>query len=142
VKRAQLRSYDDSPARGRHHELAADAEQQLVDWITAKAANNTAINRTELLHERNERFGKSITRRWIDSFLTRYAEQLFETKSGPQDNRRLEVPRVFPYAGLDGFRDHVHHAYPELVFNLDEIGISEWEDRCTRRVIVPSAMKG
>jgi hypothetical protein len=28
------------------------------------------------------------------------------------------------------------------VFNLDEIGISEWEDRCTRRVIVPSAMAG
>jgi hypothetical protein len=28
------------------------------------------------------------------------------------------------------------------MFNLDEIGISEWEDCCTRRVIVPSAMKG
>jgi hypothetical protein len=28
------------------------------------------------------------------------------------------------------------------VFNLDEIGISEWENYCTRRVIVPSAMKG
>jgi hypothetical protein len=59
-----------------------------------------------------------------------------------QENLRLEVPRVFLQAGLEGFRDHVHSACAELVFNLDEIGISEWEDHCTRRVIVPSAMTG
>jgi hypothetical protein len=29
-----------------------------------------------------------------------------------------------------------------LVFNLDEIGISEWEDRVERRVIVPTTMRG
>jgi hypothetical protein len=33
-----------------------------VDRITAKAANNGAVNLTELLDECNERFGKSITR--------------------------------------------------------------------------------
>jgi hypothetical protein len=105
-------------------------------------ANNIAVNRTELLHECNERFGKSITRTWADSFLTRFAEQLFKTKSVPQKNPRLEVPRVFLQARLDGFRGHVHQPCAELVFNLDEIGISEWEDRCTRRVIVPSVTKG
>jgi transposase len=92
VKRAQPRGYDDPPARGRHHELAANAEQQLVDRITAKAANNVAANRTELLYECNERFQKSITRGWVDSFLTRHAEQLFETKGVPQENPRFEVP--------------------------------------------------
>jgi hypothetical protein len=113
-----------------------------VDWITAKAANNGAVNRTELLHECNKRFGRSITRGWVDSFLTRHAKQLFETKSVPQENPRLEVPRVFLQAGIDRLRDHIHQACAKLVFNLDEIGISEWEDRCTRRVIVPSAIKG
>jgi hypothetical protein len=142
VKRAQRRGYEDPPARGRYRELAADAEQQLVDWITAKAANNIAVNRTELLHECNERFGKSITREWADSFLTRHSKDLFETKSVPRENPRPEVPRVFLQAGLDGFRDHVHHVWAELVFNLDGIGISEWEGRYTPRVIVPSAMKG
>jgi transposase len=108
VKRAQLRGYDDLPARGRHSELAADAEQQLVHWITAKAANNFAINQTELLHECNERFGNSITRGSADSFLTRQAEQLFKTKSVPQENPKLEVLRVFLQVGLDGFQNHVH----------------------------------
>jgi hypothetical protein len=68
VKRAQLRGYEDPPARRRYHKLAADAGQQLVDWTTAKAANNVAINRTELLHEWNERFGKSITRDGLTLF--------------------------------------------------------------------------
>jgi hypothetical protein len=36
VKRAQLRGYDDPPARRRHHELAADAGKQLVDWKPPK----------------------------------------------------------------------------------------------------------
>jgi hypothetical protein len=71
----------------------------------------------------------------------RHAEQLLETKSIPKENPRLEVPRVFLQAGFDGFRHHAHQACPELVLNLDEIVLSEWEDDCARRVIVPSAMK-
>jgi hypothetical protein len=30
----------------------------------------------------------------------------------------------------------------ELVFNFDEIGMSEWEDRKERKVIVPATMDG
>jgi transposase len=103
VKRTQLRGYDDPPARGRHHELSADAEQQLLAWITAKAANKVAVNRTELLQECNERFGKSITRGWVDSFLTRHAGQFFESKSATEEDPKFEVPRVFLQAELDGF---------------------------------------
>jgi hypothetical protein len=66
----------------------------------------------------------------------------FETKSIPQENLRLEVPRVFLEAVTDGFRDRVHNACAELVFTLDEIGVSEWEDRSEQRVIVPSMMRG
>jgi hypothetical protein len=52
------------------------------------------------------------------------------------------VPRAFLEAAIDGFRDRVYNACAELVFNLDEIGISEWKDRHERRVIVPSAIRG
>jgi hypothetical protein len=52
------------------------------------------------------------------------------------------VPTAFLEVAIDGFREHVHSACPELVFNLDEIGISEWEDHHERRVIIPSAMRG
>lgn len=142
VTRAQLRGYEDPPATGRHHELAPPEELDLIDWITRKALNHVAVNKTELLHECNERFGRTITRGWVNSFVRRHSDKLFQTKSIPQENPRLQVPRVFLEAALEGFRDHVHGACAELLFNLDEIGISEWEDRVARKVIVPSTMKG
>jgi hypothetical protein len=62
VTRAKLRGYEDRPGRGRHHEFAIESEQALVDWLTGKATNHMAMNRSELLYECNERFGRSITR--------------------------------------------------------------------------------
>jgi hypothetical protein len=78
---------------------------------------------------------------WVGSFLSRHAAEFFETKSFPQENQRLEVPRVFLEAAIEGIRTHVQNACADLVFDLDEIGGSEWEDRIERKVIVPSAMR-
>jgi hypothetical protein len=78
----------------------------------------------------------------VDSFVKRHAEHLFETESIPQENPRLEVPRIVLEAAIEGFREYIHNVCGELVSNLDEIGISEWEDRTQRRVIVPSTMRG
>jgi hypothetical protein len=52
------------------------------------------------------------------------------------------VLRAFPEAVIDGFRDRIHNSCVELVLNLDEIEISEWDDRHEKRVIVPSATRG
>jgi hypothetical protein len=34
----------------------------------------------------------------------------------------------------------VHGRPTELVFNLDEVGISEWEDRKTKSIVIPKSM--
>jgi hypothetical protein len=78
-----------------------------------------------LLNECIERFGKSITRGWVNSFLIRHGDELFETKNVPHENLRLEVLRDFLEAAIETFLDHVHNVCAELIFNLDEIGISE-----------------
>jgi hypothetical protein len=103
VKRAHVWGYDNHLARGRPHELATDAEQQPVDWITVTVANNVAVNRTELLHKCNERFGKSITKGWVDSFLTRHANQLFETKKFHKRIQDLKFLESFSKRGLMDF---------------------------------------
>jgi hypothetical protein len=102
------------------------AGQELVEWLANKVANHRAVNRRELLHECTERFGKNIPRGWVDSFITRHAHELFETKSIPQDNLRLEVPRIFLEAAIDVFRDHVHNACAELGRNWCE-HITPWQ---------------
>jgi hypothetical protein len=66
----------------------------------------------------------------------------FQMKCIPQENPKLEVPRAFLDAAIEGFRDHVHNSCAELVFNLNEIGIGDWEDRTERRVIVPLTTRG
>jgi hypothetical protein len=44
-------------------------------------------------------------------------------------------------AAIEGIRTHVQNACGDRVFNLDEIGISEWEDQVERKVIVRSAVR-
>jgi hypothetical protein len=83
------------------------------------------VTHTELLNECIGRFGKNITRAWINSFFIRHHIELIETKSVPQENPRLEVPRDFLETTIEGFCDHVHNTCAELIFNFDEIWISE-----------------
>jgi hypothetical protein len=136
-----LRGYEDPPGRGRHRELSPEDEHVLVKWIAKKAHNSTAVTRTELLNYCIAIFGTAVTKGWVDSFLSRSAAELFEAKSSPQENQRLEVPRIFFEAVIEGIQTHVQNSCANLVFNLGEIGISGWEDRVERKVIVPSAMR-
>jgi hypothetical protein len=65
-----------------------------------------------------------------------------EVKSIPQESPRLEVPRVFLDETVCCLRDYVHVMKSELVFNLDEVGMSEWEDRKQKKMIVSTTMIG
>jgi hypothetical protein len=43
------------------------------------------------------------------------------------------VPRAFLEAEIEGIKAHIQNACAEFVFNLDQIGISEWEDRIEKK---------
>jgi hypothetical protein len=75
----------------------------VIDWIENKETKNTAVSKTELLHEYNEKFRQKITRRPVDSFVKHHADEFVETKSIPQENPRLEMPRALPEAPIEGF---------------------------------------
>jgi hypothetical protein len=123
VKWMLLRGYEGTPGRGRHRELSPDVERALVEWV-ATAYDNKAVNPTKSLNYRITIFGTAVSKRWRDSFMSRSQAELFETKSSPQKNQRLKVPRIFFEAAIEGARTHVHNACAELVFNLGEIEIS------------------
>jgi hypothetical protein len=125
VKQALLRGYEDSPGRGRHRELSPEIEHVLVASVAKKAYDNKAVNRTELLNYSITNFRTAITRGSVDSFMSRCAAEFFERKGSSQENQRLDVPRVFLEAAIEGIATHVHNSCTELVFNLDEIGIRE-----------------
>jgi hypothetical protein len=43
---------------------------------------------------------------------------------------------------VQNLNEYVQGSTAELVFNLDEVGISDWEDRKARKIVVPAALCG
>jgi hypothetical protein len=50
VAGTKVRGSNEAPRRTKHHELAMEIEQELVDWIAKTAVNNMAANKLESLH--------------------------------------------------------------------------------------------
>jgi hypothetical protein len=124
-------------SRGRHLAVNAESEANILAWITSQAEKNAAVTRTEIMNYCREVCKIAVTRGWVDSFISRHSAELIEKKSSPQEEPRLQVPRIF----LDQTGHSMHGAVQDrptdLVFNLDEVGISDWEDRQPKKVVVP-----
>jgi hypothetical protein len=142
VKAALENGLNEPKVRGRHFAFDDDSEVQILEWIQGQAEKCEPVTRTDLKHHCEVKYSRSISRGWVDSFILRHREDLFETKSTPQEEVRLEVPRAFLDETTRCLREHVQGMKAELVFNLDEVGISEWEDRKQKKVIVPTIMNG
>jgi hypothetical protein len=67
---------------------------------------------------------------------------LAETINQPQEDARLQVPREFFLGIISGMEEAVQDCIYDLFFNLGEVGVSEWEDRKSKEVAIPSAMSG
>jgi transposase len=81
--------------RGKHPALDADREQQILDWIQQKAEPSTPVRKTEIKDYCITQLKVPITRGWVKSFVLRHSDQIFKTKSMPQEHQRLQVPRMF-----------------------------------------------
>jgi hypothetical protein len=60
----------------------------------------------------------------MNSFVLRHPDRIFNTKSVPQEQQRLQVHRMFLERTVHDRNEHVQGRAAELVFNLDEVGIS------------------
>jgi hypothetical protein len=133
---------DEPGQRGKHIALDQDCEEEIVDWIQQNAEKDTSLTREEILGYCRSQFKIKSTRRWINSFVLRHSDELIETMSCPQEGQRSQVSRAFPERIIQDLHNYVQGCVAELVFNLDEVGISDWEDRKTKKVTVPAAMPG
>jgi hypothetical protein len=97
-------------------------------------------NRIGILHCCITKFGKVMTRGQVDSFLIRHKDELAETISKPQEDARLQVSRELLLRTISPMEEAVQSCVRDLVFNLDEVRVSEWEDRKSKKLVVPTAM--
>jgi hypothetical protein len=85
-------------------------------------------------------FQIKFSRSFLHSFVLRHSGDGIQTKSAAQEEQRLQVPRAFLKRTIQDRYDCIPGCVGELVVNLDEIGISDWENRKTEKVIMPAAM--
>jgi hypothetical protein len=112
-------------------------ERELLAWIESNAAKNTTVTGPDVRARIANHDRLSVTRGWGNSFIGRNLDRLCKVTSSPQESQRLEVPHCFLEETIRCLGEFVQGRPAELVFNLDEVGISNWEDRHTKNVIVP-----
>jgi hypothetical protein len=71
--------------RGKRPAFDADREQQILDWIQQKAEHGTRVGKTEIKDYCTTQVKVPITRGWVNSFVLRHSDQIFKTKSTPQE---------------------------------------------------------
>jgi hypothetical protein len=133
---------DEPGHRGEHAPLDQDHEQQTLDSIRQNAEQDIPVMEGEIMDYCATQFHIKFTRGWANSFILQYSDYVIHMKSTAQEGQRLQVPRAFLEETVQNLNNHVQGCIPELVFNLDEVGISYWEDGNTKTGVVPTAQFG
>jgi hypothetical protein len=128
---------DDPGQRGKHAARDEDREQQILDWIRPNAEQDTPVRKTEIMDHYTAKFKIKSTRGCVNSFVLQHLGDVIQTKSAPQDEQWLQVPRACLERKVKDLNYQVQGCVTDLVFNLDEVGISDWEDRKGKKVGVP-----
>jgi hypothetical protein len=139
-KAALANRLEDRKVRDRHLAFDEISETEILDWILAQIYKCRSTTSANLQHYCEVKCSRSISRGWVNSFILRHQEDLSETKSTLQKDTRLEVPRAFLDKTIRTLREYVQGMNAGLVFNLDEVDMSEWEDRKPKKVIVPKTI--
>jgi hypothetical protein len=137
---ALANGFEEPKSRGRHFPFDDHSEKEIMSLIEKRPEKCRPVTRTDILHYCEVKYFRSVTRGWMCSFVLRHGDCLPERKSTPQEGTRLEVPRVFLDETISSLREFVQGMKAEIVFNLDEVGISDWEDRKDKKVVVPTAL--
>jgi hypothetical protein len=140
VQAALALGLDEPGQRGKHIAIDQDREQQIVDQIEQNTEEGTPITRGEILDYCTSQFKIKFTRGRVNSFLLPHSHEVLQTKSVAQEGQRSEVPRVFLERIIQDLYEYIHGCVAELMFILDVVGISDWEDHKTKKIIVLVAM--
>ena len=138
VRKIITKSKKEKKDVGRPFKISPDNEKKLIEEIKSKKSTQDFMTMCQIIKYAEDSFRISLTYGWLNSFIFRHKDDLKKAVISPQENLRLQVPRRFLTEFLD-LVDHIIQITPaELVYNIDETGLSDWEERHTKTVIVPS----
>jgi hypothetical protein len=125
VKAALANGLEPPKVRGCHLAINESSETGILEWIEAQIEKCDPVTRTDLRRYCQTKYSVSMSRGWVDLFILRHRDNLAKTKTTLQEDTRLEVPRVFLNENGFCLRQYVQGMKAELVYNLDEVRVSE-----------------
>jgi hypothetical protein len=123
-----------------HRPLALDPDQEagILRFVRERFGSQNCATQRDVLNYVEERFNKTLTYGWMKRFLDQYKIEVSGLTAAPQEKLRLQVPRCYLEEYLVLIKKSVPIVPTELLFNLDETGLSEWESRRSTPVLVPT----
>jgi hypothetical protein len=122
---------------GRHLAVDAEWDAKILAWIQRQADKTATVTCTDIKNYWRELRKFEVSRGWVDSLISRDSAELTEKKSSPSEDPRLQVPRIFPEETICSMHGTLQGCPSDLVFNLGEVEISDWEDRKPKKVVIP-----
>jgi hypothetical protein len=141
VRKTLARGPQDPGPLGRHAALESDGELSLVATLLDAFGTGKSMTCKEFLQLVRERHNPHLTKGWVHAFLGRHRDELQLCRSLPQEETRMAVPRAYLDEHINVLKTHLAEKVAELVFDLDELGSSDWEDRKVKKIIAPSAVR-
>jgi hypothetical protein len=136
----KIRGKAKTKARAPHQPLALNSEEEnaVIELIEAGSSKGDFVTQRSMLNFIETNFGKCFTYGWVTTFLVRHADCVCRAVVSPQEKPRLEVHRTF----LDCYLALIKEYVPiELMFNIDESGFSDWEERKPNGVLIPARLR-
>jgi hypothetical protein len=118
----------------------AEQELEILQYVQDQYNNDQPLQPSSLLRWVSEVFQESPTYGWLQSFLRRHRNIVREVDGSYQEDCRLRVPGVHLTKHVKNLRKYVAGTFADLVFNMDEAGASDYEDRGGFKTIVPSTV--
>jgi hypothetical protein len=121
----------------RHSAFDGESEGEILTWIKAQAEKSRPVTRIDLRYYCQAKYSRPVTQGRVESFILRHGNGVTEMTSIPQKDTKLEVPYAFLDETTSCLREYVQGMKAGSRFNLDEVGIWEWEDRKDNKLLVP-----
>ena len=116
-------------------------ENLIITELRSKRSTMDFMTIPQMINFIEEKFHKCITRGWVNTFLNRHRDALIKTEIFPQEELRMKVPRIYLTQFMDLVEKIIPNVPADLIYNIDETGLSDWENRKPKTVIMPKELE-
>jgi hypothetical protein len=110
----------------------------VVAFIENGHRTRNYVTQRDVLSFIETNFQKCLNYQWMASFLKKHANLICRSVVRPQENARLEVPHEYLDQYIRLVKEYVPLVPTKLLFNIDESGFSDWEERKPKCVRIPT----